>query len=153
MPSLYAYRKHIDAIHTRELTLPQAEGQERTGQELCQLADGRTIVVLFDGYTLPANQHPDIAQSVEHLSPLPDDLKNAIREASPHVRLINQRMQDMVRAKYSAEDEMKFSRLGVGQSLGMYNMTDVEKRDMAAFGIYLEECRQWAKNERSKLGV
>jgi hypothetical protein len=154
MTSLIAYRKHIDAIHTHEITLPSGNGQDRAGQELCTLPDGRTVVALFDGRELPKNQHETIQTSIETLpAPLPDDLKAAIREASPHIRLINAQMQDRIRARYTAEDEMKFSRIGTGQALGMYKMTDSEKLALGEFGAYLEECRQWAKNERSKLGV
>jgi hypothetical protein len=154
MTSLIAYRKHIDAIHTREITLPSSDGQDRSGQELCTLPDGRTVVVLFDGHELPKDQHETIRASIEVLpTPLPDDLKAAIRDASPHVRLINTQMQDRIRARYSAEDEMKFSRIGTGQALGLYKMTDSEKLALGEFGAYLEECRQWAKSERSKLGV
>lgn len=154
MTSLYAYRKHIDAVHTREITLPSGDGQERAGQELCTLPDGRTVVVLFGDHVLPNEQPAQIKNSIEALpSPLPDDLKAAIREASPHVRLIRAQMQDRIRALYSAEDEMKFSRIGAGHALGLYSMTDAEKVSIAQFGAYLEECRLWAKNERNKLGV
>jgi hypothetical protein len=154
MTSLIAYRKHIDAIHTREITLPSGEGQDRGGQELCTLPDGRTVVALFDGHELPKNQHETIRASIEVLpTPLPDELKIAIRDASPHVRLINTRMQDRIRARYSAEDEMKFSRIGTGQALGLYEMTDSERLDLGEFWVYLEECLQWGKSERSKLGV
>jgi hypothetical protein len=154
MTSLIAYRKHIDAIHTREITLPSRDGQDRASQELCTLPDGRTVVLLFDGHELPKDQHETIRASIEVLpTPLPDDLNAAIRHASPHVRLINTQMQDRIRARYSAEDEMKFSRIGVGHALGMYVMTEPEKLSLAQFGAYLEECRQWAKSERSKLGV
>lgn len=109
--------------------------------------------MLFDGFTLPEQQHATIAASITKLDPLTDDDKNAIREASPHVRLIHQQMQDRIRAKYSAEDEMKFSRIGIGQALGLYQMTQREAADLKTFGVYLEECRQWSKVERAKLGV
>jgi hypothetical protein len=155
MPSLIAYRKATDAIttHTLRLPLPEKMG-EAAGQEIATLEDGRTIVVLPDGATLPTDQPAEIKDSIEVLpTPLPDALKEQIREASPHVRLINTRMQDRIRARYSAEDEMKFSRIGTGQALGMYKMSDAEKAALAAFGTYLEEQRQWAKVERAKLGV
>lgn len=153
MPSLYAYRKHITDINTHELALPTGKDQERTGQELATLPDGQTVVVIFDGFTLPEQQHATIAKSITKLDPLTDEMKTAIREASPHVRLINSQMQDRIRAKYSVEDEMKFSRIGVGQALGQYKMSATEAAALQAFGVYLEECRQWAKAERAKLGV
>jgi hypothetical protein len=155
MPSLIAYRKATDAITTHTLRLPTPEKMgDAAGQEIATLEDGRTIVVLPDGATLPTDQPAEIKDSIEVLpTPLPDALKEQIREASPHVRLINTRMQDRIRARYSAEDEMKFSRIGTGQALGMYNMSEAEKTALANFGAYLEEQRQWAKGERAKLGV
>jgi hypothetical protein len=155
MPSLIAYHKATDAIttHTLRLPLPEKMG-DAAGQEIATLEDGRTIVTLPDGATLPTDQPAEIKASIEVLpTPLPDALKEQIREASPHVRLINTRMQDRIRARYSAEDEMKFSRIGTGQALGMYKMTDAEKAALVTFGTYLEEQRQWAKAERAKLGV
>ena len=155
MPSLIAYRKATDAITTHALRLPLSEKQgEATGQEIATLEDGRTIVVLFDGHKLPADQPAQIADSIEVLpTPLPAELKAQIRDASPHVRLINTRMQDRIRARYSQEDELKFSRIGTGQALGLYVMTDKELTALKDFGVYLEECRQWAATERAKLGV
>jgi hypothetical protein len=155
MPSLIAFRKVSDALTTHALRLPQPEKQgEQAAQELATLPDGRTVVVLFDGHDLPKDQPEAIQASIEVLpTPLPDDLKAAIREASPHVRLIGTRMQDRIRAIYSQEDELKFSRIGTGQALGIYKMTDAEKAALMAFGEHLEACRQWAKGERAKLGV
>jgi hypothetical protein len=155
MPSLIVYRKVTDAITTHTLRLPQPEKMgDASGQEIATLEDGRTIVVLPDAAKLPTDQPAEIKASIETLpTPLPDALKEQIREASPHVRLINTRMQDRIRARYSAEDEMKFSRIGTGQALGMYKMSDAEKAALVAFGTYLEEQRQWAKAERAKLGV
>ena len=99
MPSLIAYRKHIDAIYTHELRLPQGTDGQPAGQELCTLADGRTVVVLFDGYTLPAEQHATIASTIEVLT-LTDALRAEIKAASPHVRLINQRVREAIASRY-----------------------------------------------------
>jgi len=127
---------------------------DAAGQEIATLEDGRTIVTLPDGVKLPADQPAEIKDSIETLPTLlPDALKEQIREASPHVRLINTRMQERIRARYSQEDELKFSRIGTGQALGMYKMSDAEKAALVTFGTYLEEQRQWAKAERAKLGV
>lgn len=134
--------------------MPQPEKQgDHTGQEIATLEDGRTIVVLPDGVTLPADQPKEIKASIEALTNLSDELKEQIRAASPHVRLIHSRMQDRIRLRYSAEDEMKFSRIGVGQALGQYQMSAKEAQALKDFGAYLEECRQWAKAERAKLGL
>ena len=63
MPSLYAYRKVIDTVTTHMLRLPDAAQGDQSGQELATLADGRTVVVIFDGYLLPSDQPAAIASS------------------------------------------------------------------------------------------
>jgi hypothetical protein len=153
MPSLFAYRKVTDAITTHSLRLPEKQG-EQTGQELCTLADGRTVVTIFDGHTLPTQQPSAIAASVEALpSPLPDALRAEIRAASPHARLIAQRLVDRIRSKYTTDDETYFARIGVGQALGTYTMTPGEVQVIAQYQATAEAARAWAKAERDKLGI
>jgi hypothetical protein len=126
----------------------------QAGQEIATLKDGRTVCVLFDGYTLPAEQPAPIKTSITVLpSPLPKELRDEIREASPHSRLIGSRMQERIRARYSQEDELKFSRIGTGQALNLYTMSEAEQAAIGQFGLYLEECREWARAERAKLGL
>lgn len=121
---------------------------------MATLPDGRTVVCVFDGHDLPADQPAEIADSIETLpSHLPTELKAAIREASPHVRLINQRMQDRIRTRYSAEDEMKFSRIGTGHALGFYAATQTELDAVKAFGDFVQECRTAASQARAALGL
>lgn len=155
MPSLIAYRKVTDAITTHQLALPEsAEQGVQAAQELATLADGRTVVVIFEGHELPDGQPKPIESSIERLPlPLPDELREAIREASPHVRLINRRVQDRIRARYSIEDEMKFSRLLHKAALGLQALTDADKAEVLSYDKHVEEARTWGKQERAKLGV
>jgi hypothetical protein len=141
MPTLYAYRKVIDTVTTHTLRLPDAPMGQQAGQELATLPDGRTVVVLFDGHTLPANQPAAIAASIEVLpQPLPDDLRDAIKTASPHVRLINTRVQEAIAQRYSATDEIKLLRTAPSPEMDAYN-------------AYAEECRAWGRGEKAKLGL
>jgi hypothetical protein len=140
MPSHIAYRKAVDPIHTWELRLPDRAGQ-RQGQEIATLPDGRTVVALDDGATLPSQQPAQIAASIEHLpSPLPAELRDAIRAASPQVRLIQQRVVDAIRARYSVDDEIKLLRIA-------------PSAETEAWNAYVEECRGWGRAERAKLGL
>lgn len=154
MPSLYAYRKVIDTVTTHVLRLPDVAQGDQSGQELATLADGRTVVVIFDGYLLPSDQPAAIASSIEALSlPLPDLLREQIKEASPHVALIDRRMIEQIRASYSIDDEMYFARIGVGAAMGMYQPSSDEVHAMTVFGEYVEAARQWGRVERAKLGL
>lgn len=141
MPSLIAYRKFIDSVHTRELRLPESGVSSRAGHELATLPDGRTIVALDDGYELPSDQPIEIQATIEHLpSPLPSDLRDAIRSVSPHVRLIDQHVRDAIAERYSLSDEIKLLRTA-------------PSTEMAAYNAYAEECRAWGRAEKAKLGL
>lgn len=99
------------------------------------------MVALFSGYTLPASQPQAIAQSIEVLpSPLPDELRSAIKAASPHVRLINTRVQEAIAQRYTLADEIKLLRTA-------------PNADMDAYNAYAEDCRAWGRAEKAKLGL
>lgn len=114
---------------------------QQAGQELATLPDGRTVVALFAGHALPAQQPQAIAASVETLpTPLPDDLRDAIKAASPQVRLINTRVQEAIAQRYSTADEIKLLRTAPSAEMDAYN-------------AYAEECRAWGRAEKAKLGL
>lgn len=141
MPSLIAYRKAIDAIHTWELRLPESAPGQRQGQEVATLADGRTIVSLPDGATLPAQQPAQIVASIETLpNPLPDSVRDEIRAASPQVAHIQRRVVERIRARYSVDDEIKLLRIAPSP-------------ETAAWNDYVEDCRQWGRQQRAALGL
>ena len=154
MPSLIAYRKAISRETTIALRLPlDATQGQATAQELATLPDGRTVVMLPDGLTLPADQPAEVASTIEHLSPLAADVREQIKAVSPHVALIAQRMAQMIRDAYSLDDEMYFARIGVGAATGMYTPTSDELQEMTVFGEHVESVRQWGRAERAKLGL
>ena len=110
------------------------------------------MVVVFDGFTLPGNQPAEIAASIEALT-LTDDLKDQIKAASPQVQLIYARTEQRIRDVYSASDEAKYARIGVGVALGVYTFATGEQAELLAFGAHCEACRQWGRDERAKLGL
>ena len=121
--------------------MPEVPQGEQAAQEIATLVDGRTVVVLFAGQALPKDQPATIAASIEVLpNPLPTDLRDAIRTASPHVRLINQRVQDSIADRYSMSDEIKLLRTAPSPEMTVYD-------------AYAEECRAWGRAEKAKLGV
>ena len=87
MTTLIAYRRVSDAVTTHYLKLPDAPQGQQAGQELATLPDGRTVVALFDGYTLPDEQPSAIDASIEALTLTPA-LREQIKASSPHVQLI-----------------------------------------------------------------
>jgi hypothetical protein len=155
MPSLIAYRKHVTAMHTHDIVLPTSTDGEPVAQELATLPDGRTVVALFNGAELDAEaQHAEVASTIEQLpQPLPSDLRDQIREASPHAQLIARRIIERIRTKYSPDDEAYLTRISCGQALGTYQMSAAEVAMLQDYQATAEGARLWAKEERAKLGI
>lgn len=97
-----------------------------------------TYVAVPDDAELPA-QAEQIAGSVAAVT-LDDDLRSAIKAASPHCRLINERVGEMIRARYSPEDEIKCLRIA-------------PSAETLAWNDYVESCRTWGKEQRAALGL
>jgi hypothetical protein len=71
---------------------------------------------------------------------LTDELKESIKSASPHVQLINDRVVSKIREVYSLNDEIKMIRLSPSEESTAYN-------------DYVEECRDWGRTEKARLGL
>jgi hypothetical protein len=111
--------------------------------------DGVTYIALPAGLVLPS-QPTEIALEPAALTP---ELLKALKAASPHARLIAERMEMKIRSRYSQGDEQYFARIGVGAALGMYEFGPGEVDELTAFGTFVESVRQWGRSERAKLGL
>jgi hypothetical protein len=146
---IYSYRKHIDALRTVEIALPYDEANhQRIGTELATI-NGVTFVHVPDTAQLPA-QPAEITVEAVTLTPA---LIDEIKAASPHTWLINEQIKEKIREKYSAEDEMYYARISIGAITGQYTMEAGEAAKVAAYGVYVEEVRQWARDQRAALGL
>lgn len=140
MPTIVAYQKYIDTEITRELRLPVDGQHQSLGTELATLSDGATYVCLPGGATLPADQPAEIAASIVNGVTLTAAQIADIKAASPHVRLINQRVAAMIAAEYSMADEIKLLRTAPSPEFEAYN-------------AHAESCRAWGRVEKAKLGL
>ena len=144
MPSIISYRKASDETTTYRLATPEG------ATELAEI-DGITYVSLPDGSELP-EQPEQIAASVSTVT-LTDQLRDAIKAASPHCKLISERVIERIRERYTYDDELYFTRITIGQQMGLYHMTAAEVAEVQAFGEFVESARQWGRDERAKLGL
>jgi hypothetical protein len=112
--------------------------------------DGVTYVSLPDGLELPA-QPAEIGQVAEVT--LTPSLYDAILLASPHCQLIDQRVQQRIRDRYSLEDELYLARIGVGTALARYAMEPDEPDLLADYQAHVEAARQWGREQRAALGL
>ena len=144
MPFIVSYQKQSDAYTTYTLLAPEGS------TELCTL-DGVTYVSVPDG-DLPV-QPTEIAASVVDPVVLTTEMREAIKAASTHCQLIHERMEAKIRARYSLSDEQYFARIASGVALGMYTFEAGEQDALAAFAAYVEEVRQWGREQRALLGL
>jgi len=120
---IYRYQKASDAY-----TVYRAHGEGII--ELCTLDDGYVYVCGPD--VIP--QQP--AQITVEEVVLTDELREAIKTSSPQVRLINRRVVEKIRERYSVDDEFCALRTGDTDYLA-----------------YVEECRAWGAAEKAALGL
>lgn len=139
MPKIYSYQKYTDSITTKEILLPfDKSARQFVGTELATI-NNVTYVSIPGGENLPTNQMQEIASSIKEVT-LSDELRAAIKRASPHVGLINSRVKEKIAEKYSISDEVKLIRTAPSQEYDSYN-------------LYVEECRAWGREEKAKLGL
>jgi hypothetical protein len=134
MARIYKYQKFTDIRTTYCLVEPDygREGEERI-TELCTI-EGVTYVSVPDSITLPL-QPEQIAVEAAELTP---ELIAAIRAVSPHIALINERVVERIRERYSINDEIKMLRIGPSPETEVYN-------------DHVEACRAWGRGEKEKL--
>lgn len=131
MAFIVSYQKHSTPYTI--ITLQHPEGCT----ELCTL-DGTTYVSVPDATVLP-EQPTEIADSVTEVT-LTTELRERIKAESPHCQLIQQRVVERIRARYSIDDEIKLLRIAPSV-------------ETTAWNAFVEECRQWGRDERAKLGL
>ena len=137
MTKIYKYQKVQDAYTTYCIVEPDynlLETEDRI-TELCTI-DGITYVSVPDSITLPEQPEQITVEEVV----LTDELKAAIKAASPHVQLVNERIVARIRERYSLNDEIKMIRLSPSE-------------ESAAYNEYVEECRAWGRVAKANLGL
>lgn len=145
MNYIISYQKVSDEYTTYELNAPDGS------TELCTI-DGITYVSIPEGEPLPDDQPEQIADSIE-TPVMTHELVEAIKAASPHARLIAQRMIDKIREHYSVDDEFFFARIAGGAGLGRYEIPESEQAELDAYQQHVESVREWGRQQRAALGL
>ena len=131
------YQKIIDDYTTHALIEPDDQDDQHI-TELCVIGND-TYVHVPEQMVLP-EQSFDIDVTLESVI-LTDELRNEISVLSPHVRLINKRVVEKIRSRYSENDEMKRLRQ-LAQGV-----------DCPEYINHIESCRAWGKTEKEKIGL
>ncbi len=140
MPTrIYGYRKAMNEFTVITLREPDRAEQDAPGVTELATLDGVTYVAIPDGVVLP-EQPVEITATLAEVT-LTEELREAIKSASPHVQLINERVVERIRERYTINDELKHLRLGL------------DDPETAAYNAYAEECRAWGRAEKERLGL
>ena len=67
-------------------------------------------------------------------------IKRRVKAATPAVATINAQVRAKIKERYSIEDEIKMLRLAPSP-------------ETVAWNDYVEDCRQWGREEKAKLGL
>ena len=140
---IYKYQKVTDEFTTHLLVEPDYQDGDDKITELCNI-DNDTYVSVPDGVTLPSQ--PEIISETLSEVVLTDELKSQIKKESVHVQLINQRVVEKIRDKYSENDEFSVSRNKVASE----PESDVNFNE---YNTYIKSCVSWGVSEKSKLGL
>ena len=138
MAKIYKYRKITDRYTTHTLVEPDhaATGNGERITEICAI-DGWTYVSVPDTMVLP--DQPDIISETLQKVDLEKE-SAAIIAASPVCQSISGRVVDMIRERYTVNDEIKMLRIGPSDETSEYN-------------DYVEACRAWGREEKARLGL
>ena len=140
MTKILRYQKVTDSYTTLTFAEPDYNLLD-TGDritELCTVGPW-TYLSIPSSLELP-EQSELIAASMEEIVAPSEELKLEIRAASPHVKLINTRVVERIRQLYDVNDEIKMLRIAPSAESAVYN-------------DYAEECREWGRQEKAKLGL
>ena len=149
MTSIVRYRKLITSYTIIELHDPESEHGEPVTTELATLADGFTYVSVPDGAVLPVQPDGIEPEPVT----LTDELREQIKHESPHVRLINARVIEKIRQRYSSDDEQKYTTDLINDRVYGQPLSALAAAKRDAYITYRNECVAWGKEQKAELGL
>jgi hypothetical protein len=139
---IYQYRKVSDQYTTHTLRLNPSQ----VNQELCTVAG---VTYHFVEGELPEQTGiTDLAEAT-----VGQPLKATIRAHSSAIQRIDAQVVDLIRSRYSIDEELYLARIAIGSQAGLYTLEPGEGEAIQAFGDWAEECRQWGRAERAKFGL
>ena len=124
MPKIYKYRKVTDQ-YTTYTAIDNGEEDKRI-TELCTIND-ETYISIPNDVVLPEQPKEITLEPVV----ITTELKGQIEKESPHIRLIEKRIMEKVRKKYSVEDQLKIIRDKI-------NGINIDK--YTEYNIYVDGC-------------
>lgn len=139
------YQPRSDAYTVHRVTAADPDAASLT--ELAVL-DGWHYIVVPEGVALTV---PDDVP-LEAVT-LDAALRDRIKAASPHCRLIRERAEARIHERYSIDHELYLSRISIGALRGTYVLRPGEVEEIEAYQAHAEDVRAWAHGEYAALGL
>lgn len=133
MAYIVSYRKNITQHTTESLNCPEGS------TELCTI-DGVTYVSLPDDYEINISAQPQCVRDSLQRVEITPELRLEICAHSTHVWLINERVREKIAQLYPLHEEVKLLRTAPSSEFEAYN-------------DYVEQCRQWGREQKAALGL
>lgn len=130
MGYIVSYQKKQNPYTVIQLNAPEGSN------ELCTI-DGVTYVSIPSGAEL--EQQPAELDDISVVDVTPE-LRETICNASPHVKLIRERVQQKIADRYPLHEEIKLIRTAPSAEFDEYY-------------AYAEDCRAWGEQQKSELGL
>jgi len=135
------YQKATDEYTTYALVEPDHVDGAPRATELCVIGD-ETYAHIPDDMVLP-QQPANLEVGMETIV-LTDELRAELKALSPHVRLINTRVVEKIREKYTTDDELKMHR-----EFAQNGSTPTTQ----AYMDHVAASRVWGVAEKAKIGL
>ena len=120
----------------REPAVDFKEDSQNRIVELCTV-EGITYISVPDSVELP-KQSLEVMQTLSEVDGADIKTIDVIKQSSPHIQLINDRVVERIRFVYSLNDEIKMLRTA-------------PSAESTTNSLFVEECRAWGKSEKKKL--
>jgi len=139
--AIFSYKKIIKGQYSYEFTPPMMDpAKPSTMNDFAELATiGDTTYIYIDSDCNFPEQSDEVNDTLTEVILTPG-LSAAIKSASPLIKDINERVQQLISSKYTIQDEIKILRIGNPVETETYNK-------------YVEECRAKGRAMKAAYGL
>lgn len=152
MTAIYRYQPVITEGPNGTDFRPRPEASDSAaGAAITDLAvmDGWRYVAVADGAVVVV---PEQIETWEQVI-LTGELRDALKESSPHCQIARDQFIERVRERYSIDDELYFARIATGKLMGVYEFKTGETDELVLYQQHIEHARLDLHGRYRELGL
>ena len=146
--AIYKYKRIVTTGPNGTILLPVGFDDDNRLTELGKV-DGWWYCHVPDEAVI-ASQPAKIKWTAVEVTP---ELRAQLKAVSPLCRAIHDHMQKMIRDKYPLDEELFYARISGGVAMGIYEFEDGEQAEIQEYAEYVEDVRQWGRDQRARVGL